>query len=220
MTRESKDVRAIRKLSAKIGGKSEVAYALEKAKGKLLTSSVSRILGAPIGVSDKEWPLNARGEPMVHLLSLDFADVPALARRKARAVSVFVDDPDVNDCLFEPNPNNAKILYVSEKAIASGVTAKHKTKPARPIRITSLEVPQAVFGSDGSGFEDDELLDELHNELFGLEGLAARQPIWSAAGKGHDGTFLLQFSEFLIPINLGDCGTMYVFDDVAFFQGQ
>ena len=220
MANESKGVTEVRKLSEKIGGERETAYALEPVKGKLGDGAISRVFGVPIGIGDQEWPKKPSGTPLIHMLSLDFKEAPELARHNARAVSIFVDDPDVNDCLFEPNPLNARIVFLSEAQIASGVTAKVKAKPARPIKVTPLSVPTAAFTTDVLDFEEGTPLEKLYNALFGLEGLAAKQPIWTSMGYGHKGKFVLQFSELLVPINLGDSGTMYVFDDVAFFQGM
>ena len=106
MKKQSKGIARVRKLSAAIGGGTEKAYALEPERAKLPIESITRVFGTPVGISERNWPRNRHGDPMLHVLSLDFRDIPELARRKARAVSVFVDDPDVNDCLYEANPNH------------------------------------------------------------------------------------------------------------------
>lgn len=55
--------------------------------------------------------------------------------------------------------------------------------------------------------------------VYASKGYALGGPLWLQDGDaGEDDSFLFQFDEGLCPINLGDCGVMYVFDHGVSWQ--
>lgn len=224
---ESERVTRIRAMCKTIGphlkgrGASErvTIYAMEKVAKS--DGSVNQVFGLPRGVDDERWP--RRGEvPMVHVLTLDLGKAKGVGSMKAaRAVALFLDDPDTNDALFDANPEFAQIVYLTEADVAKGVLAKTvpKPKPALFFRATPLEVPTFALDPWSGDDEPSDELQDLAGEVAALPGFAGGGPT-NMDARDHEGHFLMQFNEDLVPINLGDAGTMFVFDDVAFYVGH
>jgi hypothetical protein len=227
----------IETLSKAVPGERTTVFVLEHggAKGE----SVNQIFGIPPGVDDSRWPLTLSGAPMVHILTLDLRTAPGVGSTPARAIAFFLADPDTNDALFEPVPAFMKVLYLSEEDIAKGVIAKdspakttasprpypyeaHSFAVAIPFTCTRVEVPSAIFGMWGLPEEPSEELQEVASAVGSrLPGFAGGRPTSDDATHMHpNGKFVMQFNESLVPINLGDAGTMFVFDDVAFFTSH
>ena len=59
---------------------------------------------------------------------------------------------------------------------------------------------------------------ELQTEIYRCAGRVLGKPIWLQSEEDAAGPFLMQFDEDFCPINLGDCGMMYVFGETAFRQ--
>jgi hypothetical protein len=224
----------IETLAKAVPGERTTIFALEP--GPAREGSVNQIFGVPRGVDDGRWPLTLRDEPMVHILTLDLRSAPGVGSKQARAIALFLADPDTNDALFEPVPAFARVLYLSEEDIARGVVAtnhpaktmasprtypfeEHSFAVAIPFTCTRVEIPAAIFGMWERPEEPSEALQEVASAVGSLlPGFAGGRPSSDEAPRMHpDGKFVLQFNESLVPINLGDAGTMFVFDDVAFF---
>lgn len=68
-------------------------------------------------------------------------------------------------------------------------------------------VPAAIFYGQCEGD-----LARVRQKIYASHGHAQGGPLWLQDGdQGEDDAFLFQFDESLCPINLGDCGVMYVF---------
>lgn len=208
----------------------DLVAALEGAKGDRIiyalrrvdsTSSptLNRIAGSPAGIGSDRWP-TLDDEPMRHLLTLDLATVPEVAARLPgqRTLSLFCLDPEENEA-FEPFNEEAAIVLSTEEQVARGVLyepegAEWDTEPSA-FEVVSLSVPGSIF----TEFADE--VPEEHRELrelvYRLHGRAGGEPIWLQSAE-HEGTFVLQFDEEFVPMNLGDGGIMYVFADAAFWQ--
>ena len=111
----------IETLSKAVPGERTTIFGLER--GAASEGSVNQIFGVPRGVDDSRWPRTLQDEPMVHILTLDLRLAPGVGSKQARAIALFLADPDTNDALFEPVPAFARILYLSEEDIARGVIA-------------------------------------------------------------------------------------------------
>jgi hypothetical protein len=178
---------------------------------------VSRIGGAPVGVSAAAWPRRGKGKDarMEHLLTLAAADLPGAALPDgAAAVALFVRNRDHNDAT-SPDTDETAVLLLSEDDLAGGDwagAAPPRELEACGLRVTAVEVPTAVFGEDVDGD-----LGALRTALLQGPGYALGEPIWLQEAEDV-GDFVCQLDASLVPMNLGDQGVLYVFTSAAFWQ--
>lgn len=170
------------------------------------------VIGGPApGVDATRWP-RRDDEPMAHLLTLDVTTVPgiaALVPKGARTVSVFCAQPSMNEA-WEPMNDYTQVVFSTEAELAA--------QPAPPedldevsdvIEPGSFEVVAIEMPASPSR--------DLGLEVYRASARVAGAPIWLQDDEG-GGQFLMQFDEGFIPMNLGDAGVMYVFDNTAFWQ--
>jgi hypothetical protein len=113
-----------------------------------------------------------------------------------------------------------RITEITEAAFKKGEPKRAVTAGSLATRVDAiaLDVPVAIFGPPLEGEEPiATALAQLRRLLFDAAGHAGGGPLWLQDDEGSDG-FVLQFTEQFIDINLGDNGTMYVFEGCAFFQ--
>lgn len=182
-------------------------YVLQPDKTRQARSH-NRIFSPPRGVVA---PLH-QGTPMEHVFTLDFLATPGLRKlapklAKARAMALFVSSRDGNEA-FSPGNDEARIVSLTTKELAAGHTDEGQT-----FTVHALDVPRAVFGPP----TDDAALAALREAVRALPARALGDPMW-LQGVQRDGPLLVQFDERFAPINLGDAGVMYVFEDDAFWQ--
>ena len=77
----------------KAGEQALEIYLLEPSENMPCSTDINRTTGAPIGVTDSNWP-KYRGSKMFHAITVDLEQVPHLKNRfpGCRAFSVFVSD--------------------------------------------------------------------------------------------------------------------------------
>ena len=76
---------------------------------------------------------------------------------------------------------------------------------------------ESADAASGEGGASRGALKELRSAIYNLPGRVGGEPLWLQSEED-GGSFLFQFDEALVPMNLGDCGIMYVFDDTAYWQ--
>jgi hypothetical protein len=190
--------------------------------------AVCRAGGPPIGVDPDTRPRAAGGGYKQHLLTVDLDAAPA-ARAAAkldgvRALALFIDDAASNDAFLEDNTETA-VLLLSDADFARGEWTGEAVDdpPAQGFELHPVDVPTRAFeDNDDFYFNEDatgvkELL-ALHNELMSAERVGGA--LISFGDNERTDGFLLQFSEFVVDVNLGDAGTMYVFPDGAYWGGH
>ena len=189
-------------------------YRLQRLAKPAQAGEVNRILGQPVGVAASRWP-QYRGQPMHHVLTLDLDTAPELRRGRlasklagTRAIALFVSDTSSNEA-WEPGTKESAVVLIDEAQIA----ANPGETSGKAMSVVAEQVPASVFGSREP--EDSEEVSKRHG--LGVDSYAGGGPIW-LQGAEHRGSFVLQFSEELVPMNLGDGGEMYVFLDTAFWQ--
>lgn len=189
----------LRRLCEGLPGPKVRIYRLARAERRPAADEVGRIGGAPRGVKDADVP-QRKGEAMTHMLTLDLARMPELrGPAGARSVSLYLPDPE-----HGAHHRQGQLLWRTEAELADAPGA---VDGASAIEVEALDVPQAIF--DG-GCEGD--LKRVRSLVYGSRGYALGGPLWLQDGpEGVDPGFLFQFDEGLCPINLGDCGVMYVF---------
>ena len=200
------------------------AYLLEKDDSTPGDRDINRVAGPPIGVSDDVWPRYA-GRKMAHAITLDLNSTPELRKdfpEDARAVALFVSNLVDNEA-FEPDTPESAILVLSQSDIERGVSdwepdADDDGYEVQPCTFNCHEVflPVEVFREDIYERDEDDPVTRLFQALF-QHSLAGGKPIWLQSPE-HEGSFILQFDESLVEMNLGDAGIMYVFKDTAFWQ--
>jgi hypothetical protein len=170
---------------------------------------------------------------MEHLITLDLATMPGLRElpslKQARALSLFVGSAD-NNSAFEPYTDETVLVRLSEQDVAKGLetAATAQGEPSRTFSVTPVDVPAEVFEEllyedelealEPDQAEQAQQLQELRDALYALSGRVLGEPLWMQGDESPRGTFILQFDESLVPMNLGDAGIMYVFTDTAFWQ--
>jgi hypothetical protein len=192
-------------------------FLLERDEDDEPSAWVSRIGGAPVGVSAEAWPRHGKGKDarMEHLLTLAAADLPgATLPDGAAAVALFIRNREHNDAT-SPDTDETAVLLLSEDDLAGGTwagAAPPRELEACALRVTAVDVPAAVFGEDIDGD-----LAALRTALLQCPGYALGEPIWLQEAEDV-GDFVCQLDASLVPMNLGDQGVLYVFTSAAFWQ--
>ncbi len=171
--------------------------------------------GPAPGVGKDRWPV-FNDEPMHHLFTLDVRTMPELSDRVGddfRTVSLFISNPDMNEA-YEPYNNETEIIFSTQEQVdavpvfSKGVAIDEKTLG---FDVVAVDVDSGVWCEESR--END-----LCQEIFGAGARVLGEPIWLQSDELTDGSFLLQFDESFVDVNLGDSGVMYVFSDSAFWQ--
>jgi len=128
---------------------------------------------------------------------------------KPRAVSVFCMNPDDNEA-YEAGTDETWVLVSSEAQVAAAAEPPAEVTMLDPERFeaVAVNVSPHVWKSRSS---------DLRSEIYRCSGRALGEPIWLQSPE-HFGSFLCQFDEGFVSMNLGDTGVMYVFSDTAFWQ--
>jgi predicted DNA-binding WGR domain protein len=220
-----KDVVELRKLAARARAGDEATvrtYIIKVAKGR---PGVMRAGGPPVGVTEETRPRYG-GAFMHHLVTLDLDGLPELRKQhkglaKARAVALFISDAMNNDA-FDEDTDETAVVVLGAKDIARGEWAGPAVGDPAPSALAAwpVDVPVRVFTFDryADGVDDDEPMAELHDELMSACRAGGQVIHWS--GDEPDDSWLFQFNEDLVEVNLGDAGTMYVFADRAHWDGH
>ena len=187
--------------------------------------SVNRAGGPPIGVDEQTRPRHD-GRYLQHLLTVDLdraPDVRAAAKLDGvRALALFIRDALDNDA-YEPGNGETAVVLLTDADLARGGWTGEPVDdpPARAYDLYPVDVPDRAFDDNDAFYADADQpavkkLWELHCALMSADRVGGRLITYSGTERS-DG-FLLQFSEFLVDVNLGDAGTMYVFPDDAYWS--
>ena len=181
---------------------SKMVY-LARAEGAPSATTINRIGGSPIGIAPASWP-KFKNKPMTHLITVDLKTVPLGYRPANRAISVFCANPDGNHA-SDPATRETKVILIPPKDIPRGETAPPKNapvlEPAKLIVQKKAWRKDCYFGGDPAWLQGEPACFEPGGE----------DPPYSFI-------FVMQFSEHLVPMNLGDAGVMYVCTNGAFWQ--
>lgn len=197
----------LRRLAASVTGPTVRVYRLVRGTGAPKPETVARIGGTPRGVVA---PPQDRGEPMEHIITLDLAELPELARRHpgVRSVSLYLPDPETGS-----RHELGTLVWTREEELGR---AEGSTAGARSVRVEAFDVPRAIF--EGGELED-EAAKRVRKIMYSSHGYVGGGPMWLQDGTpGIDPSFLFQFDEGLCPINLGDMGVMYVYENDVTWQ--
>lgn len=140
-----------------------------------------------------------------HILTIDLEEVPELAERfpNARAIALFAASPEHGDAW-----DRARLLRVPASATAP--------TDGTPISVIGLEVPSAIF--DHGQTSQDPALKELRGLVFNRPGYVLGEPMFIQDDEGSGVGFVMQLSERIGDLNLGDSGSLYVFEGDTFMQ--
>ena len=198
---------ALRAIAAEGPGEKERIYLLEPGwrmddvKMSPRAGSFSRLGGAgPVGALV---PKHA-GEPLSHVLTIDLDEAPELRARlktTARAVALYVPDPEGGE-----DYDASTLIMLDESATPA--------TDGEPLFVLALDVPSAIF--DSRAARKDASLGELRKAVFNRTGWALGEPMWIQEDEGSD-RFVMQLSD-ATGLNLGDSGSLYVFDYGALMQ--
>jgi hypothetical protein len=206
-----------RRVEQALDGKKETAlHALHRAGGEPRTRvyllyvgndefpadamTVSRSGGRP-PLPDRDVPTDDDGEPLEHIFTLDLHQFPDLAGRYPgnRALSFFCPEPKSGDRYDE-----CRLIPVAE--------CPEDPSDGQPIAVVPLEVSEALFDE-----AEGDLL-QLRHSIFNADGHVIGAPIWIQDGETGHGEFIMQVNQGLGDLNLGDLGSLYVFERGFVFQ--
>lgn len=231
------EIDQLRRHAATLGG-TERIYLLRRHDGDESTASdnYNVIGGLAPGIDASRWPVS-EGEPMTHLFTLDRATMPELplpGTGEFRTVSVFCLRPDYNEA-YVPDNDWTALVYSTENQLGSTGEPPEDVDqlPRWSFEAVAVDVPPAVWKREkdpyddpyeGEDYDDEDEetepspeVQELRRMIYNMPGRVLGEPIWLQYPSGGD-EFLMQFDGGFCPMNLGDCGVMYVFDDTAFWQ--
>ena len=140
-----------------------------------------------------------------HILTIDLEEVPGLKHRfpDARAVALYVTNPELGDAW-----EDARLIEVPLTATAP--------TDGTPITVMPIDIPSRLF--DHQACIEDLALKELRSLIFNRPGYVLGEPMFIQEEEGPDVSFVMQLSERVGDLNLGDSGSLYVFEGATFMQ--
>jgi hypothetical protein len=140
-----------------------------------------------------------------HVLTLDLEEVPELkaAHPKAPALALYAEGPEHGD-----GWDDARLVEVPE---GSGAP-----EGGDPLSVVPLDVPFDIFDPETS--HADPVLKEIRGLVFNRPGWVLGHPMFIQEAYDGAGELVMQLSERAADLNLGDSGSLYVFDDAIFMQ--
>jgi hypothetical protein len=185
-------------------------------------TSINRLYGPPIGVSDARWPRFEK-KKMVHLLTLETRYFTDSIRKSYQAkgivaVALFISDLGKHKALAPDNKHTALVpLSAGDLKLGANVVATGgETKTGLELVLHAMQVPNALFKG---GVKKGALL--ALREIFNYRSLLhlhRKDPKWIQRPEDAP-AFHFDFDEaFASELNVGDDGRMYVFRDTAFIQ--
>lgn len=184
----------------------EPPYRMEGCGLEPRPGSWSRLGGA--GVGGVPVPKRKNGEPLEHVLTIDLTEAPELAARykDARALALYVPDPRSGE-----DYGDSELVAIPQSA-----TAATTPSDGEPLFVLPVDVPRAIF--DRRDARSNPVLGEVRKAIFNRSGWALGAPMWIQEPEGDD-DLVMQLSEGL-GINVGDCGSLYVFDYAIVMQSH
>jgi len=170
---------------------------LRRAQDGEAIEGASRVGGTLPGLSAGRWPTRVRA-PMKLVLVLSRTDAPTLS---SPGIAVFAHAPHHNGAM-RPSTDETAVLPLTAQELASSAGGT-------PIVAERIEVPANLWSS--------RTLSSARSKLLSFPGFAGGKPLWLQRAE-HSGAFVLQADAQLLPMNLGDTGILYVFEDTAFWQ--
>lgn len=181
--------------------------------------SLSRSGGEAPGLANAEIPRTRTKARMTHLFTLDLEDVPALAARLApqgtRALAYFVEDAGSG----EYDDLDARLVAIPGTACDA---LPRRGASGAPIAVCELGVPSSWFAGEGDGpqdgGEDGGDGTTLRRLVASAHGHVGGGPLWiQDAERGKD-RWIMQVNPGLCDVNLGDAGSLYIYEDETVFQ--
>jgi len=180
-------------------------------------NTLARSGGKAPGLADADIPKDKSGEPLTHLFTLDLDEIPELQKRYdgARALAAFCPEPNSGD-----RSDELELVPITREQVAAlppqaaSEDDEEGDDAGRPIAILPLDVPLAVFERS----RDDGVAKEIRKMIFNAAGHVLGEPFWIQDDEGGFDDFIMQINESLCDINLGDSGSLYVFEGETIFQ--
>ena len=140
-----------------------------------------------------------------HVVTIDLEEVPELQKRhpSARALSLFAKSPQLGD-----GWKGARLLSVPRDAAPP--------TGGNPITVMPIDVPSSLFDSVAS--RDDAALKEIRQLVFNRPGYVLGEPMYIQQDDEGSVGFVMQLAESIGDLNLGDSGSLYVFEGASFMQ--
>jgi|GEM_PF-5416170 len=168
------------------------------------SNEINRLGGLPIGITTDSWP-HLNGHPMHHLLTVEVNEW--WLRDDIVAVSLFISDPDNHEA-WEPNSDHVELIFLTEEDIEQGVITDW------PEGLNGRRLASGrIITKDANNLKEANL--QKLSYISGAPSFLQDEREWEIISHG---PFLLQFTQDLVNINLGDSGIMYAFANTAWYQ--
>ena len=207
-------------------------YLIESRDEPWPAGSICRAGGPPIGVDEQTRP-RYQGSYMHHVITIDLELAPELRSIKllagARAVAVFISNA-MENYAFEQDTDETAVVALTEQDLARGEWAGPPVDDPAPraMDLHPVDVPARLFaqpdfdqfgespvGPLGGGYESPDM-EKLASSLLSADRCCGSLILSSCDDETRN--FVAQISEFIVDLNLGDAGTMYIFADRAFWD--
>jgi hypothetical protein len=140
-----------------------------------------------------------------HVITVDLEDVPELAAGRAGARAV---------ALYAPYPNHGDGWDQSRLVdVPSGTSAP---ADGNALTVVPLDVPRDIF--DSTLVAESAVLNELRGLVFNRPGYVLGEPMFIQDDEDDGGGFVMQLASQIGGLNLGDSGSLYVFESGTFMQ--
>ncbi|MBK9261679.1 MAG: hypothetical protein IPM54_17970 [Polyangiaceae bacterium] len=170
--------------------------------------TLARSGGKAPGIADADVPKDKQGESLTHLFTLDLDEIPELQEKYAgaRALAAFCPEPNSGD-----RSDELELVPITREA-AAALPHDDEDDAGTPIAILPLDVPIGVFQRSDEGE-----LKEIRKMIFNAAGHVLGEPFWIQGDEGGF-DFVMQINGGLCDVNLGDSGSLYVFESETIFQ--
>lgn len=195
MSESSDALRRLQELCAAAEGPQERIYLLEREDPGQPRRPGSRSVARGAG------PGAPATDGLEHVITLDLDELPELqGRLGGRLLALYT-----RDIASGESWDTTRLCVLDEGEPQGGA----------PLWVVPVEVPSAIFDADAA--YADPILDELRQLVFNRPGWVLGRPIYIQEDEDEDG-FLLQLASHIGGLNLGDAGSLYVFEGGCFMQ--
>jgi hypothetical protein len=184
-----------------------LAYDLSRENRAPKPQEINRIGGRPLGVDHKNWPMIfnpniLKKQPMIHVLTIDARALQVPIAKSIRALALFVSSAEMPFYCGD-RTSDYKVLALTDKEIARGELEgpTHPEEEEEPLPAGVLCFEPSTSESNSRSF-------------------SGKEPKWiqPRSERNSNRGFVLQFDSWLVPLNLGDSGVLYMFDTWAYWE--
>lgn len=176
-------------------------YKLQRGDTAPTPGTINRLGGSPIGISQDQWPtiwdeMEDMEVPMVHVLTIDANSIGYSTQPGIRAFALFASNADMFIYMDDPTAD-LEVVALTQQALDKGELEAGPDVDLLPSYTLILEHTTEGLKTDQAGGKPSWIQDE-----------------------GPEQGLILQGSDDLLGLNLGDCGQLYMYENWAMWQSH